>query len=191
MGRTTFSAAQHFLHKFEELTYAVFVGEPSGAKPSHFGDGRRIVLDNSGLTLRVSTIYWHSWLANDFRDAINPHIPVTMSSSDYPCQDPVLRAALEYSPPATLAAQIEEQFRLGHNQNALIHFQRYLTDGTIRDHRAEIPALLEMADRLVDDGLGRQGYFIYFLANLAYPGDPQVESRLAELREMMNRQAGD
>jgi len=51
VGRTTFSAAQTFMHKFEEFTYAMFVGEPSGAKPSHFSDPRRVVLDNSETQL--------------------------------------------------------------------------------------------------------------------------------------------
>ncbi len=187
VGRTTFSAAQHFVHKFEELTYAAFVGEPSGAKPSHYGDGKRVVLENSGLTLRVSTIYWHSWLANDFRDEIRPHISAPLTSADYfGGNDPALAAALQYRAPASLAMQIDEQFRQGKNQNALLLYQRYMTDGTIRDHRAAIPALLTMADTLVEDGLTRPGYFVYFLANMTYPGDPAIESGLSRINPLLD-----
>lgn len=187
MGRTTFSAAQHFLHKFEELTYAVFVGEPSGAKPSHYGDGQRVLLENSGITLRVSTIYWHSWLANDFRDAINPHLPVGLVASDYfEGRDPVLSAAINYAAPATLAGQIDEQFRLGANQNALLLFTRFMSDGTRTDHESEVPDLREMADRLVENGYLRPGYFVYFLTNRTFPGDPETEAGLERMQSLMD-----
>ena len=187
VGRTTFSAAQHFMHKFEELTYAAFVGEPSGAKPSHYGDSKRVVLENSGLTLRVSTIYWHSWLANDFRDEINPHIAAPLTSTDYfKGKDPALAAALQYQAPASLAMQIDEQFREGNNQNALLLYQRYMADGTIRDHHTVIPELLTMADKLVEDGLIRPGFFVYFLADRSYPGDPAIESGLNRIKALLD-----
>lgn len=183
---TTFSAAQHFLHRFEELTYAMFVGEPSGAKPSHFGDAQKVVLENSGLTLRVSTIYWNSWLANDFRDAISPHLSAPLTSSAYfNGQDPALKAALEYQAPPTLALQMEEQFRRGKNQNALLLFQRYMTDGTLRDHRQAVPGLVQMADRLVKDGMVRPGYFVYFLLDQSYPGDSGIEAGLKRVGALL------
>lgn len=186
VGRTTFSAAQLFLHRFEEFTYAIFVGEPSGAKPSHFGDARRIVLENSGLTLRVSTIYWHSWLANDFRDAISPHISVPFTSYDFfDGLDPVLDAALRYEVPDGLAKQIDEQFREGKNQNALLLYQRYMSDPGVLNRREVVPDLVTMADRLVDDGYVRQGYFVYFLANRSFPGDVDIESGLARVEALM------
>jgi len=186
MGRNTFSASQFLIHKFEELSYAMFVGEPSGAKPSHFGDARRITLENSGLALRVSTIYWHSWLANDFRDAINPHLSVPISSSDVlGGRDPVLEAALEYDAPATLAAWMDEQFRQEKNQNALLLYQRYMSDATIENHEQAIPDLLAMADKLVDDGITRPGYFVYFIVNASYPGIRAVESGLERIEALL------
>ncbi|MBT8080443.1 MAG: S41 family peptidase, partial [Gammaproteobacteria bacterium] len=187
VGRTTFSAAQTFMHKFEELTYAMFVGEPSGAKPSHFSDPRRIVLDNSGLTLRISTIYWHSWLANDFRDAIEPHISAPISAADYfNGTDPALQAALSYRAPRTLALQIDEQFRQGKNQNAILLFQRFMNDTTVQDHSQAIPDLLDTADRLVDDGFVRPGYFIYLLARMSYPEIAAISPGLARIEALMN-----
>ena len=187
MGRTTFSAAQHFLHKFEEFTYAAFVGEPSGARPSHYGDAQRVLLENSGITLRVSTIYWHSWLANDFRDAINPHLPVRVVASDYfGGRDPVLSAAINYTAPATLAGQIDEQFRLGANQNALLLFTRFMSDGTRTDHESVVPGLRSMADLLVEDGYVRPGYFVYLLANRTFPGDPATKAGLERLQALVD-----
>ena len=187
IGRTTFSAAQQFLHKFEEFTYAAFVGEPSGAKPSHYGDGKRVLLTNSGITIRVSTIYWHSWLANDFRDAIEPHLPVTPIAADYfEGRDPVLAAAIEYKAPDTLAGQIDEQFRLGANQNALLLFTRFMSDGTRTNHESVVPGLRAMADLLVEDGYVRPGYFVYLLANRTFPGDPATEEGLERLQALID-----
>lgn len=186
MGRTTFSAAQTFLHRFEELTQAYFVGEPSGAKPSHFGDSQRVVLENSGLTLRMSTIYWQSWLGNDFRDTINPHLSVAYNAEHYfSGEDPVLEAALTYVPNSSLADEIEKQFVEGKNQNALLLYQRYIIDGSIEDHRQIIPELLVMAERLIQNEMVRQGYFIYFLINQSYPGDADLEADLERVEAML------
>ena len=185
MGRTTFSAAQHFLHKFEELTYAAFVGEPSGAKPSHYGDARRVVLDNSGITVRVSTVYWHSWLGNDFRDAIQPHIPAGLTAADYFAgRDPVLAAAVDYEVPDGLAQQMDEQFRQESNQNALLLYTRFMSDGTLDDHEYVVPELRSMADQLVKDGYIRPGFFVYFLVNRTFPGDPVTEAGLKRVRAL-------
>ena len=186
MGRTTFSAAQQFLGDFEEFTDAIFVGEPSGGKPSHFGDSKRVVLANSGLTLRVSTIFWHSWLADDFRDAINPDIPAPLTSDDwFHGRDPALDAALQYQAAPGLAARIDAQFRLGNSQNAVLLYQRYMSDARITNHRLAIPDLLKMADRLVADGLVRPAYFVYLLANQSYPGDPDIESGLERIQDRL------
>lgn len=187
MGRTTFSAAQHFLHEFEEYTYAMFVGEPSGAKPSHYGDGRRVVLNHSGLSMRVSTIYWHSWLANDFRESSIPHIDAPQTSADYfEGRDPGLEAALSYTAPQTIALQIDEQLRKEKNQNGLLLLQRYITDGTISDHAKAVPGLLDVGHGLLDDEITRPGFFVLFLTNRYFPGNPEVLAGLGRAHELMD-----
>ena len=82
--------------------------------------------------------------------------------------------------------QIDEQFREGNNQNALLLYQRYMADGTIRDHHTVIPELLTMADKLVEDGLIRPGFFVYFLADRSYPGDPAIESGLNRIKALLD-----
>lgn len=73
IGRTTFSAAMTFALDMEKHTQTLFVGEPTGSKPNHYGDSRKFVLPNSGITLRVSTLYWQSD-PRDERPWIAPHI---------------------------------------------------------------------------------------------------------------------
>lgn len=73
IGRTTFSAAMTFALQLEKHTQTLFVGEPTGSKPNHYGDSRKFVLPNSGVTLRISTLYWQAD-PRDTRPWIEPHL---------------------------------------------------------------------------------------------------------------------
>ena len=81
-GRTTFSAAMSFALDLEHHTDALFVGEPTGSTPNHYGDSRKILLPNTGLTLRVSTRY-HQHDFTDNRLWIEPHLPAEITMDDY------------------------------------------------------------------------------------------------------------
>ena len=92
-GRRTFSAAQMLLNELEQYSRAIFVGEPSGSRPDHFGDSKQQQLEHSGLTLRVSSLHWSSWMANDGREATIPLIPAPWTSAAYfSGADPALEA---------------------------------------------------------------------------------------------------
>ena len=98
VGRETFSAAQMVAGDLERSTHALYVGEPTGSAPAHFGDSRRFRLPNSGLTVRASTIYYSA--GGERRDAIHPHIPVARTAADYFAnRDAVLAAALAFQAP--------------------------------------------------------------------------------------------
>ena len=66
-GPRTFSACQQLTDALQQYARAIVVGDPTGSRPDHFGDSRRVKLDRSGLTLRVSTIHWNSWIGGDTR----------------------------------------------------------------------------------------------------------------------------
>ncbi|WP_019669885.1 hypothetical protein [Eudoraea adriatica] len=83
MGRGTFSAGQNLLTDITSFTNAILVGEPSGSKPNHIGDAGWFQLPYSGLKGIVSTQFHQTSTAEDFRKWIAPHIPVTLSSTDY------------------------------------------------------------------------------------------------------------
>lgn len=82
-GPRTFSAAQLLVNQLERYTRALFVGEPTGARPDHFGDSKRFRLKNSELTLRVSTLHWSSLIGVDKRETTNPDYPAPTISGDY------------------------------------------------------------------------------------------------------------
>jgi hypothetical protein len=83
MGRGTFSAGQNLLTDITNFTNAILVGEPSGSKPNHIGDAGWFQLPYSGLKGIVSTQFHQTSTAEDNRKWIAPHIPVSLSSTDY------------------------------------------------------------------------------------------------------------
>ncbi len=97
IGRRTFSAAQLLSNTLETYSRVLFVGEPTGARPDHFGDSKKSQLENSGLTLRVSSLHWSSFFPDDQRDALNPDLPAPWTFTAYfSREDPALEAASDF-----------------------------------------------------------------------------------------------
>jgi len=93
VGRLTFSAAMNLAVDIERNSPAIFVGEPTGAPPNHFGETRVLKLPRSGITVLHSTLYWQSSDPRDTRPWIAPTIPAEVSSDDYrQNRDPALKA---------------------------------------------------------------------------------------------------
>jgi hypothetical protein len=93
VGRLTFSAAMNLAVDIERNSPAIFVGEPTGASPNHFGETRVLKLPRSGITVLHSTLYWQSSDPRDTRPWIAPSIRAELSSADYRLnRDPALEA---------------------------------------------------------------------------------------------------
>jgi hypothetical protein len=76
IGRGTFSAAQNCANWMEEHTRTLFVGEPTGGRPNHYGDARQFT-SPAGLMLQVSQWPWAARLPWDDRLWIAPQVPAT------------------------------------------------------------------------------------------------------------------
>lgn len=99
IGRLTFSAAQNLANALEKDTNTLFVGEATGGKPNHYGDATNLVLPNSKITVRVSTVYWQDMKPSDTRPWIMPQIKTELSSTDFRMNsDPAMQAILSYVP---------------------------------------------------------------------------------------------
>jgi hypothetical protein len=98
-GRRTFSAAQMLVTELMKYTNTVFVGEPTSSRGNVFGDSYRIVMPNSRVTMRVSTL-WHQYLdSRDKRMMIDPGISAPLSFADYVAgRDPALEAVFRSRP---------------------------------------------------------------------------------------------
>jgi hypothetical protein len=92
-GRRTWSAAQMLVTELMKYTTAIFVGEPTASHGNAYGDSYRIVMPNSGVTVRVSTL-WHQYLdSRDKRLMIDPAIKAPLTFADYVAgRDPALLA---------------------------------------------------------------------------------------------------
>jgi len=98
-SRRTFSAAQMLISDLENWTNPIFVGEPSESRGNHYGDSRRLVLPNHGVTVRVSTLWWQYWDPRDTRPWIVPQIAAPLTVDAYEAgRDPALEAIARLEP---------------------------------------------------------------------------------------------
>lgn len=80
IGRKTFSSAVLNSIELMEAFNPIFIGEPSGGKPNHFGEVERFTLPNSKLRVSYSTKYFN-WLQDD-PSSIIPNTIIEVSSED-------------------------------------------------------------------------------------------------------------
>lgn len=103
IGRETFSAAQNLANVVALHTDAIFVGEPTGGAPNHFGDSLPLTLPNSKLSLRLSSVWWQDFDPRDQRLSIGPDVAAPpRSSDDRSGDDPALAAIRAYTPSQSL-----------------------------------------------------------------------------------------
>jgi tetratricopeptide (TPR) repeat protein len=128
IGRSTWSAAQMLVNDLELYTDAVFVGEPTGGKINHYGDSRRITLPNSGITVRVSTLWWQGD-ERDKRPWKAPDLAAEPTFADYRAnRDPALAAAIAYTPEKTLADSLVETAAAADPSRAVTLFGAWKAD---------------------------------------------------------------
>jgi tetratricopeptide (TPR) repeat protein len=95
IGRRTFSAGQQFTNLLEAWTQATFVGEPTGQRPSQYGDHRPLALPVSGMTVQISSIFHQAPNEFDDRAFVPPRVYTPLDSRSYrDGVDPALRAIL-------------------------------------------------------------------------------------------------
>lgn len=113
IGRLTFSAAMNLAVDLERHTRALFVGEPTGARPNHYGENADITLPRSGLRGTAAALWWQYADPRDDRPWIAPDIPAALWSADYAAnRDPALEAILRYVPDPARA--IDDRQALAH-----------------------------------------------------------------------------
>ncbi len=95
-GQRTFSAAQNFINRLEQMTDAVFVGEPSSSRPNFTGETTSVELPYSGIRISISSNYWQDSQPGDRRPFIPMALPAAISSKDYLAgRDPAMAALRE------------------------------------------------------------------------------------------------
>ena len=93
IGRRTFSSAVLNAIQLRNQTQAVFIGEPTGGRPNHFGEVRMFMLKHSRLPITYSTKYFTT--SPEDTDSFYPDIPVELSIQDFlNHHDPVIEKIL-------------------------------------------------------------------------------------------------
>jgi hypothetical protein len=94
IGRRTFSSAILNALDLKKETPAVFVGEPTGGKPNHYGEVQMFLLPHSGLAVTYSVKYFQ--VIEGDPNSLVPDILVEPILADYlEKSDPVLERVLE------------------------------------------------------------------------------------------------
>lgn len=95
LGRRTFSSAVLNALEMRHMN-VIFVGEPTGGRPNHYGEVRTFRLPNSGLTVSYSTKYFRKIKDAD-PPAVQPDILVEPTFEQWKDgRDPVLEAVLAH-----------------------------------------------------------------------------------------------
>ena len=101
-SRRTFSAAEMLIADLSNWTNPVFVGEPAGSRGNHYGDSKRIVLPNSGITVRVASLYWQYWDPRDKRPWQPVDLEAPLTWRDYvENRDPAIGAIASFEKSGT------------------------------------------------------------------------------------------
>ncbi|MEO8449412.1 MAG: hypothetical protein ABI647_06460 [Gemmatimonadota bacterium] len=112
-GRRTYSAAMNFTSLLEDRTQALFVGEPPGGSPSHYGDASGFVLPHSGLRLNVSTLHWDLGVRpTDVREVMDPDIAAPPRIADLRSgRDGPLAAIKNWRPGTILSEELLQVYK--------------------------------------------------------------------------------
>ena len=140
IGRRTFSAAQMLVNELEQYTRVTFVGEPTGSRPDHFGDPKKIRLAHSGLTLRVSRLHWSSYTAFDDREATNPDFDAHWTAAAYFAgEDPAIATALSIAD-----TSLDSMLRAAFERGDIRQVARYTLDLKLssKTHRDDFSGVL-------------------------------------------------
>lgn len=99
IGPRTFSAAMNLATRLERETDALFVGEPTGGRPNHYGDANLLTGSATGVRYLISTLRWQDSMPFDDRIWLLPDIPAPSTFAEYAVgQDHALEAALAHDP---------------------------------------------------------------------------------------------
>ncbi len=126
IGRETFSAAQNAVNDLEKFAEAIFVGEPTGASPNHFGDARQITLPNSGIRLQASTLWWQDKDPRDDRIWKAPDIAADLTIEHFiNGRDPAMEAILNYRPAETIDQIVAEARATGDLERLITRYKAF------------------------------------------------------------------
>jgi tetratricopeptide (TPR) repeat protein len=180
VGRKTFSAGQQFTNLLEAWTQATLVGEPSGQRPSQYGDHRPLALPGTGLTAQISSVFHQAPNEFDARAFVPPAVYTPLDSHAYAQGvDPAMAAILLPDTTAGVADAIERALAAGDSAAAERAYgaARALTANRFKSLERDVNAL---GYRLLAAGRVGPAVQVFELNARAYPSSANAFDSLGE-----------
>jgi tetratricopeptide (TPR) repeat protein len=109
-------------------TDTLFIGEPTASSPNHYGDNAPLLLPNSKLTVRLSTLWWQEMDPDDTRAWQAPDLAAELTFAGYRSgRDPAMDLILHYKPEPSIAQIVRaaaERNDYAGAKDALLKFQK-------------------------------------------------------------------
>jgi tetratricopeptide (TPR) repeat protein len=181
IGRRTFSACQNFVNELETYTEAIFVGEPTAENVNMYGDNREIKLPNSGLTGRLSWVWWQDKAQWDTRQWTEPILAADLSFDDYMNNiDPVIDVILDYAGNGDPRDHMLALFEAGKMDELLEVSKVYVSDPVYRYISFEHD-INRGGYRLLGAGRKEEAFQAFKLNTQLYPGSANAWDSFAEV----------
>jgi tetratricopeptide (TPR) repeat protein len=179
-GHSCSASSRRSATQLENYGNTIFVGEPTASRGNAYGDSYRITLPNSGITVRVSTLWWQLSDPRDRRPWTAPEIATDLSFQDYRSnRDPALEAILSYQAAPPLAEQLEQALHQGGLRLAVEKHHAYKADPRHRYVDTEA-GLNGLGYRLLAQRQLEQAVAVFQLNVGDYPHSWNVYDSLAE-----------
>jgi len=190
IGRTTFSAAGNLVTKLSSETEAVFVGEPSGSRPNHWGDARRVTLPESRLDVSISSLYWQDGGPLDEGPWLAPDVAIDLTAAHWKAGlDPVLDAARALDP-AEIGQPFEELLTATFESEgfaaAMAAYREYKANPAHRYVETE-RSMNQAGYFLLENDMATEAIEVFTLNVEAYPARWNVHDSLAEALAVAGR----
>jgi tetratricopeptide (TPR) repeat protein len=180
IGRMTFSAAQQFTNLLEAWTQCALVGEPTGQRPSQYGDHRPLHLKALGVTVQIASVFHQAPNEFDARSFVPPRIYTPLDSRSYAQGiDPAMTAILHPDTTAPVGEVIQRTLAAGDTAAAerALRAARDRVANRFRTFEADVNRL---GYQLLADGRGEQALAAFRLNTRAYPGSANAWDSLGE-----------
>jgi tetratricopeptide (TPR) repeat protein len=158
------------------------VGEPTGGRPTHFGDNQRVSLPHHpDLLVFVSHWVWQARLPWDDRPWIAPHLPATLTSTDYrENHDPAFEAILAHRAEPTLAEVLRPKVQAGEYGPAAAAYRAYKQRHPDRWGRTSEEEVNQLGYSLLGRRQARAAVMVLALNVESYPRSGNAYDSLAE-----------
>jgi hypothetical protein len=180
IGRRTFSAGQQFTNQLEWWTHGTLVGEPTGQRPTQYGDHRPLQLPNSRLTVQISSVFHQAPDPFDARLFVAPALYTPLTSAAYRSgEDPALAAVLAAATAQPVAEQVERALTAGDTVGAE-RMLRTAQDAVLNRYRSFEAEINRLGYRLLAEGAVDRAIAAFAVNARVYPRSANTHDSLGE-----------